>query len=92
MDKLNFRWRLRRGQYQSGERLYLNGILLGGFEWNATRLRSVPKDNSTDWMGYIGLPSLSDDSKRLYGSNPDEIKADMERVVTGWFEKALEGD
>lgn len=88
--KLNFKWKKKTGQYQQGDYLYVNKIHIGGYDWNSARPRHEAEiDDSARWVGYIELPSLADKSKRVYGANPDEVKTQMERVVTDWFTEAL---
>jgi len=81
---MEYTWRTKTGQFQSGESLYLNGICVGGYGWNACQ----PKhDKSKDWAGEVSLPSLK--TKVVFGSTEEEIKATMERTVSGWFKEAL---
>ena len=87
MIKLNFQWKRKRGQYQTGENLYLNTIQVGGYGWNGTRPRD--EGNEDIWKGHISLPLLCDGSERVYRATEAEVKAEVERVVTVWFDEAL---
>ena len=88
MDKLNFTWVEKKAQYQTGEALYLNRIKLGAFYWNSSRSKSDEQDDSNNWVGELALPSLSGKSKRVFGSNPDEVKMKMEQITIEWFTEA----
>lgn len=88
MLKLNFIWKENKAQYRTGESLYLNRICIGSYGWNSSRSQGV-KDDSITWVGQIALPSLSDTGKRVYGSNPTEIKPKIEQVIENWFKEAL---
>ena len=85
---MNFKWVENKAQYQTGESLYLNRICVGSYGWNSTRSKSDGLGDSIDWIGNVTLPSLSDKAKRQYGSNEEEIKVKLERVVTRWFKEA----
>ncbi len=65
----------------------MNKIRLASYDWNIARSRDASDD--TRYSGYVELPSLSDTSKRVYGSTPEEIKAKIERAVNVWFDEAL---
>lgn len=86
--KLNFKWKRKTGQYQTGESLYLNRICVGGYSWNSARTQGS-KDNSITWAGFISLPSLSGGVDRVYGSSEEEVKSKVERVVVSWFTEVL---
>ena len=86
MDKLNFQWRENKGQYQTGETLYLGKIRVASYGWNGSRSRGDTDDN-TRYYGRITLPSLRDTG--VYGSSPEDIKPKIEKVVTSWFREAL---
>ncbi|KKM24040.1 hypothetical protein LCGC14_1609150 [marine sediment metagenome] len=88
--KLNFHWKEKTGQYSSGANLYLNRICVGGYEWNTMRSQGE-KNDSTKWAGSVGLPSLSDKSKRVYAGSTDEIKTKIEQVIRNWFKEASRG-
>ena len=79
----NFKWKTKKGQFDTGESLYLNRIRLGGFSWNSARTHM---DKSTSWVGSVTLPSLT--NNRVYGATPEEIKPQMEKIVTEWFDEA----
>ena len=84
--KLNFHWKKKVGPFQTGESLYLNRIVVGGYYWNDTRPRGSSEE-ATTWNGIISLPSLK--TKEVYGSTPDEVKTKIETVVKQWFKEAL---
>ncbi len=85
---MNFKWVKNKAQYQTGESLYLNRIRVGGYGWNSARSKSDEFGDSINWVGDLDLPSLTDKGKRVYGSNQEEVKAKLERVVTQWFKEA----
>lgn len=37
---MNFQWKAKTGQYQNGEVLYLNKILIAHINWNSSRARA----------------------------------------------------
>lgn len=84
MIKLNFQWKENKGQYQTGESLFLNRIMVGSYGWNGTRSRSEPRDDTKDYLGNTTLPQMG---KFLYGQTPDEIKSKIEHKVTAWFKE-----
>jgi len=84
--KLNFIWKEKTLRYQNGERLYMGRICVGQYEWNSTRSRS-DKSEGTRYIGRVLLPSLK--KEPIYGAAPEDIKTEVERVVTVWFEEAL---
>ena len=83
--KLNFQWKQKTAQFQTGESLYLNGIRVADYGWNGLRSRTGSHDNN-DWVGGALLPQAT---KTLYDDAQDELKAKLERLVTMWFEKAI---
>ena len=83
--KLNFKWKTKAGQYQSGESLYLNKILVGSYSWNISRSRGSTESNH--YAGSIFLPSLH--FKNVYGEKSEEVKAKVEKVINAWFNEAL---
>ena len=85
--KLNFQWKKKTGMYQNGESLYLNTIKIGGYDWNVSRTKD---DHSVDYEGGLLLPSLANRYKRIYGNEPEDIKAELERIATSWFKQILE--
>jgi len=87
---MNFKWVEKKGQYQSGESLYLNRILIAGYHWNGSQAKSVEHDDSINWEGYIDLPSQTEKSKTVYGSSEVEVKSRIEKVVKFWFNEALD--
>ncbi len=86
--KLNFKWKKKTRQFQTGDYLYLNKICVGGYSWNSTRSQHE-SNNDTQWVGNIDMPSLTDKAKRVYGASPEIVKLKMEQVITNWFEEAL---
>ena len=82
---LNFKWKVKTGQYQNGKGLYLNKICVGGCDWNSSRSKGDTEPNR--YVGYLSLPSLKFD--RTFGDSEDEVKAKVERVVSAWFNEAL---
>jgi len=89
MKKLKFVWVQKKGQYQTGESLYLNKIRVADYEWNSWRSKTeAGQSNTRNYIGTILLPSLSDSVKHVYGESPDEIKPKIESVVTNWFKEA----
>ncbi len=88
MVKLNFQWRKAMGQYQTGELLYINKICVGSYYWNSSRSQG-DEDESTRYVGGIDLPSLKDTMKRQYGGSPEDIKLNIEKIVTNWFKEVF---
>lgn len=84
--KLNFKWKENTGQYQTGESLYLNRILVGRYGWNSTRSQSEPKDSTKNYTGQTTLPQAT---SSFYGQTPDEIRPKIERHIRAWFIEAL---
>ena len=89
MAELNFLWKSKGGQFQTGESLTINGLYMGGYSWNSFRRVGDKDYDSTQWVGGITLPSLKDTARRVYGAETKEIKAKIEGIVTRWFDKAL---
>lgn len=85
---MDFKWVKNKEQYGTGERLYSNGIRLGGYHWDSARSQS-DRNNINNWVGYIELPSLTNKAKEIYGSNPEEVKTKIEQIVITWFDKVL---
>jgi len=84
--ELHFIWVENKEKYQTGESVYLNRICVGGYEWNSTRSKTdANRDGSNDWRGYITLPQIS---RGIYGENQAAVKAEVERIVKGWFGEA----
>ena len=82
--ELNFKWKENKRMYGDGESLYLNRIRLGECGWNSMR----PKDsNVSEYSGSIALPSLK--SNRVFGDTIEDVKAELEKMATNWFNEAL---
>lgn len=77
--KLNFKWVKRTGQFQTGERLFLNSIEVGGYDWNGIA-----------WVGTVDLLSWAEGN--VSGDTEREIKDKLESFVQEWFEEALKED
>ena len=88
MKALQFKWKVKTGQFQSGESLYLNRIRLGGYEWNSLRSRDDP--DAPNYTGSLTLPSLKDNT--VFGNTTDEIKFKLENKTNDWFQEALGGE
>ena len=86
MAKIRFKWVKTQAQYQSGGALLLNRIRVGNFYWNSMRSLG-DKDDARRWVGQVDLPSLK--IKRVYGATEEEVRSNMEKVVTNWFAEAL---
>lgn len=82
--KLNLQWQEQKGQYASGENLYINRINVASVVWNIARRRDEPEGN--EWTGFVNLPSLKQD--RVYAKSKEEVKAKTENIVNKWFEEA----
>jgi hypothetical protein len=87
MQKLNFIWKEKKAQYQTGESLYLNRICIAGYSWNAGR--SKGDTSSNNWAGNIDLPNLRDSSRRLLAETEETMRIKIEQVVNSWFTEAL---
>ena len=83
---LNFNWRRKEAQYQTGEALFLNKIRLGGYSWNSSRPGGEDGDK---WAGIVDLPTLAHDSKYTFGNSEEALKLRMENIVSAWFKEAL---
>lgn len=83
---MEYTWRVKTGQFQSGQSMYLNRILLGGYYWNGTQPQSA-HDDSKNWVGELALPSLV--KGMIYGHSEENIRAEMERAANSWFKEAL---
>ena len=73
-----------KGQYQTGESLYLGGVRVASYAWNGYRQKG-DTDSNTRYLGQIILPSLAE--KTAYGSSLEDIKSKIEFVVTSWFKE-----
>ena len=83
---MNYLWKKKAGQFQSGSNIYLNGILLGGFGWNSSRPQSGTHENN-HWAGGVYLPSLN--TKTLLSGTEGEMKEKIENLANSWFDKIL---
>lgn len=88
---LNFRWVRKTGDYSSGESLYLNRIALGSYAWNISLSRDLPQaeKDAHQYIGSINLPSIQ--TVRVYGAEPEIVKAQLEKKAAEWFIEALKG-
>lgn len=82
---INFTWKKKTLQFQTGESLYLNHICVAGYSWNSTRSQG-DKNPDIDYSGNIELPSLNNSS--VYAATPELIKSKIEKIVTAWFNEA----
>jgi hypothetical protein len=89
MQKLNFTWKVKTGQYQNGEYLYLNKINIGSCDWNTGQSKG---DTNNNYVGSLYLPSLIDKNKRIYSNDQKLIKDKMEVITTNWFNEALKNE
>ena len=87
MAALNLKWKTNTGQYQTGESLYLNKILIGSYGWNSGRSRG--STNLDHYVGDVLLPSLK--NKRVIADEVEDIKIKVEGIVDSWFNEALRG-
>lgn len=87
--KLNFRWEKQTGQYQNGENLFLNKIALGYVGWNSSLSRDLPESEKNKRQ-YVGGSRLYI-NKQWYGSTEEEVKLQIEKAITIWFNEALKG-
>lgn len=78
---LNFTWKKKTGQYQSGESLYLNKIQIAVYSW------SMKMKQGISWEGILLLPGLK--NEYLYAATEEEIKQELELACTNWFKEAL---
>ncbi len=81
---LHFKWLVNKGQYQTGESLYLNRISIGSFGWNGSRSRDA-EPREPDWVGSLTLPQMS---QRVMSDTQEDIKAKLEKMATNWFKEA----
>lgn len=82
--KLNFVWKHKRGEFQSGQLLYLGKIPVASYSYNASRTQGTKGD---DWKGHVDLPGLHND--RILGDTEKDIMANIESIVKVWFIEAL---
>ena len=87
---MNYIWRAKKFQYQSGEYLYLNRICVGGYSWNS--YRSQGSEEANHYEGNIFLPSIK--NKRVFADTVEEVKVKVEKIVNSWLIEAtkIEGD
>lgn len=83
--KLNLVWKPQKGQFASGENLYLNRLLIGNYAYNSLQSKEDRLSRGA-YIGRIFLPSLT---TPLHGESPDAIKAIVEQNVRAWFIEAL---
>ena len=83
--KLNFIWKEKTGEYQTGEELGLSRIAIAGYSWNANRSQGHTDDD--DWIGMVYLPGVI--NKRFVASTQETIRAKLENIVTKWFSEVL---
>ena len=88
MMELSLKWKRKVGQYQTGERLYLNQIIVGGYEWNGTRPQGSQEDDR--WSGRINLPSLK--TTAVFSDTEQKVKDKIEGIVREWFNEALNAE
>ena len=84
---LNLVWKKNEAQYQTGETLYLNNILVASYGWNSGMSKGDPDRDEKQWSGQITLPSLK--NKFRYGSTQEMVKTKIEITVKNWFKEAL---
>jgi hypothetical protein len=87
--KLKFIWKVKTGEYQNGESLYINKICVGGYSWNGAMSRDEPQEYKLahSYIASCYLPGFID--RRVYAPTTEEIKAHIEKMVTNWFNEAL---
>lgn len=84
---LNFKWTIdNSSQYSCRGILYLNNIAIGYYFYNSIRSQKEMNKDDT-WVGNIDLPSLR--NKQIYNKNTEDIKRQIEALVSLWFEKIL---
>jgi len=83
--KLNFVWKAKTGEWQTGDELKLNRIAVAGYSWNGSRTQGH-KDND-DWIGNIYLPGIT--TKRFVAPTQEEMKTKLQDIVIKWFIEAL---
>lgn len=76
--KLKFKWVRKTGQFQTGENLYRNGMVVAGYSWNMERRRDSQVDT---WKGFIDLPSLSK-NRSVVANTEEDIKSKIEAIIT----------
>ncbi|KKL76918.1 hypothetical protein LCGC14_2040070 [marine sediment metagenome] len=81
---MNYIWRAKRFQYQSGEYLYLNRIYVGEYSWNSYRPQGSEEANH--YEGNIFLPSIK--NKRVFADTAEEVKVKVEKIVNSWLIEA----
>jgi hypothetical protein len=79
--KLKFIWKVKTGQFQNGEKLYLNSIHIASYSWNGL--------NNTGDNAYVGYTVMQTHNERIYAPTIEAIKAKIEKLVTDWFTEAL---
>jgi len=84
--ELEFDWRENKAQYQTGESLYLNRILVASYGWNSSQSKGN-EDITKRYSGRLILPSLRNSS--VYAASESDIKVEIERIVNNWFTEAL---
>ena len=77
---LKFKWKKATTQYSTGERLYLNRVMVGLYQWHTSI-------GSLNWQGQITLPSLR--TATVESNDESDIKAQIEKVITTWFNEVL---
>jgi hypothetical protein len=90
--EMNFVWKTKTGQYQTGEILTVNLIRLADYSWNSSLSKDETEENKIAhrYVGNINLPGLI--TLRIYGATPDGIKSSIENRVTKWFEAVGRGN
>lgn len=83
--ELKFKWERKKGQYQNGEHCFLNEIIIGGFEWDA----SNGSKNGTPWIAYINLPGFKIPDALRSQQSEESAKKIIEKVATKWFVRVL---
>jgi hypothetical protein len=86
MITLNFVWKDKTGDYQTGEELKLNRISVAGYSWNGSR--SQGHTDHDDWIGNVYLPGVN--TKRYVATTESLMKMKLQDVVTKWFTEALQ--
>jgi len=81
--KLNFEWKTKKGQYQTGSSLYLNKIMVASYEYNSSRSKSDSHDDN-DWTGTTLLPQAN---RQEYSSNENTLKLKLQHIVELWFKE-----
>ncbi len=86
MLKVNKQWKGKTDKYQNGEYLYVNRILIGGFDWSPSCVKSED-GKELPYEARIYLPSLK--ANKFYGATVEEVKRRMEKIIDNWFTEAL---